>query len=76
MKGNVLKTKLKGQEATSNNDSVEKQRTIVVSNVPESVSESAIQIHFQKKKNGGGDIEKVVVLPDNKALVVFENDEG
>jgi hypothetical protein len=72
-KGKVLDVKL--QESKIEN--VEKSRTILVSGLPEGVTESDVHIHFQKKKNGGGEVEKVTVLPEgNTALVVFEDPEG
>lgn len=40
------------------------------------MKESAVHIHFQKKKNGGGDIEKITLLAGGKAMVVFENAKG
>ena len=81
-KGKVLDVKLREAEVnpnveTSEKENVEKSRTIMVSDLPEGVTESSVHIHFLKKKNGGGDIEKVIVLPEkNNALVVFEDPEG
>ena len=50
---------------------------IFVSGLPEGVTENNIYIHFQKKKNGGGDIEKVELLPGGKhAMVMFEDCQG
>jgi hypothetical protein len=73
-KGKVLDVKLQDE---SKRENVEKSRTILVSNLPEGVTESGVYIHFQKKKNGGGEVEKVTVLPEgNTALVVFEDPEG
>ncbi|CAB4023539.1 poly [ADP-ribose] polymerase 14-like isoform X2 [Paramuricea clavata] len=80
-KGKVLNVKLKDTETNPNNEesekeNVEKSRTILVSNLPDGVTESGFHIHFQKKKNGGGEVEKVTVLPEgNTALVVFEDPE-
>jgi hypothetical protein len=73
-KGQVLDVKLQDE---SKRENVEKSRTILVSNLPEGVTESGVYIHFQKKKNGGGEVEKVTVLLEgNTALVVFEDPEG
>jgi hypothetical protein len=48
----------------------------LVSEIPEGVTESVLWIHFQKKKNGGGDIVNVTLLPAGKALVVFDDAKG
>ena len=51
-------------------------KTILVSDLPDEVTESSVHIHFQKKKNGGGEVEKVEMLGEGKARVVFEKPEG
>ena len=51
-------------------------RTILVSGLPEEVTKNSVHIHFQKKKNGGGDIEEITLSPGGKALIVFEDFEG
>ena len=80
-KGKVLIVKLQSSETSptiekSEKESTEKARTIVVTDLPEGATENSVHIHFQKKKNGGGEVEKVVVLPGNTALVVFQHPEG
>ena len=77
-KGKVVDLKLQGSNnEESEKENVEKSRTILVSNLPDGVTEGDVHIHFQKKKNGGGEVEKVTVLPEgNTALVVFEDPEG
>ena len=81
-KGKVLdiklqETKLKLNNEESERDNIEKSRTISVSNLPEGVKESDVHIHFQKKKNDGGEVERVTFfLERNTALVVFEDPEG
>ena len=53
------------------------QRTLVVSNLPTGLTEDDITIHFQSGKNGGGDVEKVVLFPDgSQAFVFFELESG
>jgi hypothetical protein len=32
----------------------------VVSGLPEGATENGVHIHFQKKKNGGGEVKKVI----------------
>ena len=78
-KGKVLIVKLQSSETSptiEKSESTEKARTIVVTDLPEGATENSVHIHFQKKKNGGGEVEKVVVLPGNTALVVFQHPEG
>ena len=70
-------TKSKLESSQNRSNSTEKEaRTISVSGLPEEVTEKGLLIHFQKKKNGGGDIEETTLLPGGKALVVFEDPEG
>ena len=53
------------------------QRTLVVSNLPTGLTEDDLTIHFQSGKNGGGDVEKVVLFPDgSQAFVSFELESG
>jgi hypothetical protein len=51
-------------------------RRVLVSGLPEGTTENNVHIHFQKKKNGGGEIEKVELLGEGKAIVVFEESRG
>ncbi len=79
--GKVLGVKLQSSETSpiiekSGDECTEKARTIVVSDLPEGATENSVCIHFQKKKNGGGEVEKVALLPENTALVVFQDPEG
>ena len=56
-------------------DHFESSRTVVVSNFPANVGEDELTIHFQKEKNGGGDVDEVVV-DGCVAFVVFDFPEG
>lgn len=40
------------------------------------MKEENITIHFQRKKNGGGEVEKVTLLTGGQAMVVFEDPTG
>ena len=51
------------------------ERTVVVSNCPSDVGEDELTIYFQKKNNGGGEVDKIV-LHGNVAFVIFELPEG
>ena len=61
--------------AESSKHSYDSELTIVVSNFPEDVGEDELTIHFQKEKNGGGDVDEVVV-DGNIAFVIFDLPEG
>ena len=84
-KGKRLVVKLQTEETepiaetSENADYKEKsgeQRTVLVSDLPDGATENVVYIHFQRKGNGGGEIEKTVLLPGNQALVVFEDSAG
>ncbi|XP_046856480.1 uncharacterized protein LOC124449563 isoform X3 [Xenia sp. Carnegie-2017] len=47
-------------------------RTIVVLNPPSGVGENEFTIHFQKKENGGGDVDEVK-LEKGVAFVIFDS---
>ena len=51
------------------------KRTVVVSNFPVDVGEDELTIHFQKQKNGGGDVDEVV-MDGSVAFVIFDLPEG
>ena len=61
--------------AESSEHSYDSKRTIVVSNFPADVGEDELTIHFQKERNGGGDVDEVVV-DGNIAFVIFDLPEG
>ena len=79
--------KVKRLDIAEKNQNVEKLRnkqnsgkkelaTVMVSGLPEGSTENSVHIHFQKKKNGGGDIQKVEMLREGKARLTFEDPEG
>ena len=49
---------------------------VLVSGLPAGETENSIHIHFQKKKHGGGIVERVLMLSKGRALVVFKDPEG
>ena len=79
-KGKVLDVKRQEAEVNPNVKKSEKENesaTVLVSGLPEGVTENGIHIHFQKKKNGGGEIKEVKLLPGKKeATVEFEDIAG
>ena len=61
---------------SNNSDSGDVVRRILVSGLPVGTTENSVYIHFQKKKNGGGEIERITLLNEGKALVLFEDPKG
>ena len=55
--------------------SIDPKRTIVVLNFPSNVGEDELTIHFQKERNGGGDVDDVA-LHGSIAFVSFDMLEG
>ena len=55
--------------------SLDTKRTVVVSNFPADVGEEELTVHFQKEKNGGGDVDEIVV-DGNIAFVIVDYPEG
>jgi hypothetical protein len=55
--------------------SIDPKRTVVVLNFPSNVGEDELTIHFQMERNGGGDVEDVV-LDGSVAFVTFDMLEG
>lgn len=53
-----------------------KSGTVLVSGLHEGITENHVHIHFQRKKNGGGEVKKLMLLPGKKAMVVFEDIQG
>ena len=50
----------------------------MVRSLPESVTVNQLKIHFQKKRNAGGSIEKVAMLEGGKngARITFDDPAG
>ena len=51
------------------------KRTVVVLNFPSNVGEDELTIHFQKERNGGGDVDDVA-LHGSVAFVSFDLPTG
>ena len=56
--------------------SVKRSAIIFVFGIPEGSTENSVHIHFQKRKNGGGEIKKVEMLEGGKAVITFEDPQG
>ena len=50
--------------------------SVIVRNLSTATTEETIIIHFQKRKNGGGEVESVRLLSEGVALVTFETSQG
>ena len=50
--------------------------TVEVSGLPVGSTGKSVHIHFQKRKNCGGEVQKVAMLGDGKARVTFEDPQG
>lgn len=50
--------------------------SVIVRNLSHSTREEIIIIHFQKKRNGGGEVDRVRLLSEGVAVVTFEKPEG
>ena len=53
-------------------------RSIVVSNISPTTADAygAVIIHFQRERNGGGEIEGVYIPKKGIAVIAFESREG
>lgn len=73
----VVEEKEVVEKLRNREDSEEKESRIVeVSGLPVGCTENSVHIHFQKSKNGGGDIQKVEMLQKGKAKIIFEDPQG
>jgi hypothetical protein len=77
-KENVLEVRRLDAEKSRGEEIVGRKeaRTVFVSRLPEGATENSVYIHFQKKKNGGGEVENVKMLGEGKAVVLFEEPAG
>ena len=52
-------------------------RSIVVSNIPPEVPGEQLLIHFQRKRNGGGEIDRICMIEaDGNAVIIFDEADG
>ena len=50
-------------------------RSVVAKGIPAGVTENDLQINFQRRKNGGGEVESVS-MGKQSAVITFEDPEG
>ena len=83
-KGKVLGVKRLGREMKENveklgnkeNSGEKASTTVEISGLPVGCTKNSVLIHFQKRKNGGGEVEKVEMLGQGNARVIFEDPQG
>ena len=51
-------------------------RSICVAGFPTGTKSEDLIIHFQRKKNGGGDIESITINKRGTAVITFDNPDG
>ena len=51
-------------------------RSIVVSNISPQTTKEGLMIHFQRRKNGGGEIDHIHIPKKGSAVITFEKGEG
>ena len=52
------------------------ERSVVVQNIPPNAAADSIVIHFQRQKNGGGEVDHVHIPEKGTAVITFESSEG
>lgn len=57
-------------------DATNISRSIFVTGFQATTKPDKLIIHFQRKKNGGGDITSITVSKRGTAVITFENPEG
>jgi len=57
-------------------DEEQAARSIVVSNISPQTTKEDVTIHFQRQKNGGGEIHSVHIPEKGTAVITFEEMEG
>lgn len=51
-------------------------KSIVVSNISPQTTKEGVTIHFQRQKNGGGEIDALHIPKEGTAVITFEKSEG
>ena len=51
-------------------------KSVLVKNLSPKSTEKEVIIHFQKRRNGGGEVDCVRILREGTAVVTFEKIEG
>ena len=51
-------------------------RSIVVSNISPQTTKERVTIYFQRRRNGGGEIDHIHIPKKGSAVITFEEGEG
>ena len=51
-------------------------RSVVVSNISPETAKEDVTIHFQRERNGGGEIDGIYIPKNGTAVITFEKSEG
>lgn len=51
-------------------------RSVIATGFPAHTKSGDLIIHFQRWKNGGGDIEKIILSKKGTAVITFDEPEG
>ena len=51
-------------------------RSILISNISPQTTTEDVTIHFQRRKNGGGEIDGIHIPKNGTAVITFEKSEG
>ena len=62
-------------EETCDLDEERSGRSVIVSKIPQGVTENELTIHFQRRRNGGGEVESVSMMKQS-AVITFEDPKG
>ncbi len=57
-------------------DEEQAAKSVVISNIAPQSTKESVTIHFQKRKNGGGDIDHVYIPKKGTAVITFDSSEG
>lgn len=57
-------------------DTAKANRSIRVTSIPEGTTAQELVIHFQRKKNGGSDVDEIVMNKQGSAVITFDKAEG
>ena len=57
-------------------DTAKANRSITVTSIPEGTTAEELVIHFQRSKNGGSDVDEIVMNKQGSAVITFDKAEG
>ena len=65
-----------GREDDTHIDPTRASHSIYVTGFPATTKSEDLIIHFQRKKNGGGDIGSITISKPGAAVITFDSPEG